>query len=592
MSIPIRRLAVACLLLTLTGCAPRSWKHDAAVQAARSACAGLDEMARQSCIQFHAVGTLNPEVCRLAGMWVDDACLQAVYEAAGDPAICERLYLAGVRPTCRAYYAGLIREALSTPAPLPAPARVADAALANLRPLTRSGLNFFGDWSPDGQALVYSMSTAPFAHGQAIYGERPPLLVGWMRADGGGARVLAEGHSPFFSPDGRTVFFRREVPNSGMSELWAVDLSGGDPRRLLEPVGGLTIHRLDGGRLVVSETGTYAPLRAYDPATGRLTEPAGPFPSNSPETARLSPDGTRLAYAQVQDVVLADADGSNAHALSQGGGFSAQVWWSPDSRFLAYTSGNHPTDRLVLADRDGRAVATLLPHLEESGYVSALAWSPDSRRLLVATDAYWQQPARPTRLTLFDTQGTGKVLLETYLTGVAWAPAPPGGGAGSLALGRWDGPQGELAGDDIWLAELTDQATLARLPAPTATPAPSPTPPLPLPAADLAPEDAIRRFWQAIDAHDTRTAWAAQASMVRARQGLATFQVDWQCVEHARVKDIRPMEGDERREMFEVQVEVETAAGCSGWMQPGPFTVVVREEPAGPWLIDSLNTGP
>jgi hypothetical protein len=38
-----------------------------------------------------------------------------VYEAAGDPAICEQIYLEGVRPTCRAYYA-----AFSTPRASPA----------------------------------------------------------------------------------------------------------------------------------------------------------------------------------------------------------------------------------------------------------------------------------------------------------------------------------------------------------------------------------------------------------------------------------------------------------------------------------------
>ena len=48
--------------------------------------------------------TLNPNICGLAGIFVDDACLQSVWEAAGDPSICNRLYLAGTRPTCRAWY--------------------------------------------------------------------------------------------------------------------------------------------------------------------------------------------------------------------------------------------------------------------------------------------------------------------------------------------------------------------------------------------------------------------------------------------------------------------------------------------------------
>jgi len=92
------------LLALLAGCAPQPWKQDPDVQAAKQDCAGLPQGEHYACIERHAVTSLNPEVCRLADMWVDDACLQAVYQAADDPAICERLYLKGVRPTCRAYY--------------------------------------------------------------------------------------------------------------------------------------------------------------------------------------------------------------------------------------------------------------------------------------------------------------------------------------------------------------------------------------------------------------------------------------------------------------------------------------------------------
>lgn len=95
-------LAVASLLLA--ACGPEAWERDPAIQAAKKACKRLDEGERYSCIERYAVETLNPDVCRLAGIWIDDMCLQAVYEAAGDPAICDELYLEGVRPTCRAYY--------------------------------------------------------------------------------------------------------------------------------------------------------------------------------------------------------------------------------------------------------------------------------------------------------------------------------------------------------------------------------------------------------------------------------------------------------------------------------------------------------
>jgi hypothetical protein len=92
------------LLVLLAGCAPQPWKQGPDVQAAKQDCAGLPQGEHYACIERHAVTSLNPEVCRLADMWIDDACLQAVYQAADDPAICDRLYLKGVRPTCRAYY--------------------------------------------------------------------------------------------------------------------------------------------------------------------------------------------------------------------------------------------------------------------------------------------------------------------------------------------------------------------------------------------------------------------------------------------------------------------------------------------------------
>jgi hypothetical protein len=95
-------LAAAALLLG--ACGQEAWERDPAVQAAKKACQQLDEGEGYACIERTAVETLNPDVCRLAGIWIDDMCLQAVYEAASDPAICDELYLEGARPTCRAYY--------------------------------------------------------------------------------------------------------------------------------------------------------------------------------------------------------------------------------------------------------------------------------------------------------------------------------------------------------------------------------------------------------------------------------------------------------------------------------------------------------
>jgi hypothetical protein len=91
-------------LLLVASCGPE-WELDPDVQGARTACAGLRRKEHTTCVEQEAVARLNPDVCHLAGIAVDSACLQAVYEAADDPGICDRVYLQGAASNCRAWYA-------------------------------------------------------------------------------------------------------------------------------------------------------------------------------------------------------------------------------------------------------------------------------------------------------------------------------------------------------------------------------------------------------------------------------------------------------------------------------------------------------
>jgi len=56
------------------------------------------------------------------------------------------------------------------------------------------------------------------------------------------------------------------------------------------------------------------------------------------------------------------------------------------------------------------------------------------------------------------------------------------------------------------------------------------------------------------------------------------------------LKFIRPMAAE--CQMSQVKVDLKMAGDCFDGMAPGPFTVLVRGTPDGPWLIDSFNTGP
>lgn len=97
-------MLIAMPLLAASACMQKSWERDPKIEAARRACMEFPEFERYACIEDHAVRAVEPDICRLTGKWIDDMCLQSVYEAADDPAICGRLYLKGVRPTCRRYY--------------------------------------------------------------------------------------------------------------------------------------------------------------------------------------------------------------------------------------------------------------------------------------------------------------------------------------------------------------------------------------------------------------------------------------------------------------------------------------------------------
>lgn len=65
-----------------------TWRHDPAVEAARNACRSQTGV-EYNCVEHEAVAALNPDICRLVGISIDDMCLQAVYEAADDPTICD-----------------------------------------------------------------------------------------------------------------------------------------------------------------------------------------------------------------------------------------------------------------------------------------------------------------------------------------------------------------------------------------------------------------------------------------------------------------------------------------------------------------------
>jgi TolB protein len=123
----------------------------------------------------------------------------------------------------------------------------------------------------------------------------------------------------------------------------------------------------------------------------RLTE------RNEPEyDAVWSPDGARLAFSFDKtapnqgdiEVYTVTSDGKNLQPVAKSEGkLSHEEWpaWSPDGKWIAYTSTRDDNQELYLAGPDGSEKRRLTNDPALDAHPS---WSPDNRRIAFATDRW------------------------------------------------------------------------------------------------------------------------------------------------------------------------------------------------------------
>jgi TolB protein len=83
-------------------------------------------------------------------------------------------------------------------------------------------------WSPRGDLIAFTKLGGGFA-------------VGVMAPDGSGEKILTHGwqdEGPSWSPNGRVLLFFRTGQGSGKADLWSVDLTGVNERRIPTPLDG------------------------------------------------------------------------------------------------------------------------------------------------------------------------------------------------------------------------------------------------------------------------------------------------------------------------------------------------------------------
>ncbi|MEE8573743.1 MAG: amidohydrolase, partial [Gemmatimonadota bacterium] len=120
-----------------------------------------------------------------------------------------------------------------------------------------------------------------------------------------------------------------------------------------------------------------------DDAVWDVTDPPGPRLEISIDTDEgtwmsvdVSPDGREVVFNLLGDLYVIPIEGGEARVLTSGFGWDMQPRYSPDGRFIAFTSDRAGGDNIWIMVRDGSDPKQLTE--ESFRLLNSPAWTPDS----------------------------------------------------------------------------------------------------------------------------------------------------------------------------------------------------------------------
>jgi Tol biopolymer transport system component len=155
-----------------------------------------------------------------------------------------------------------------------------------------------------------------------------------------------------------------------------------------------------------------------------------------------SPDGTKIAFTQADDIYVMNADGSNQTNLTNDPAWEGRPAWSPDGTKIAFDSGRDGNSEIyVMNAADGSDVSRL-----SEGFMPA--WSPDGTKIAFASypDGTWRE-----EIYVMNAADGSDVSRLTYSDRVSdlWPRWSPDGT--KIAYARsWEGTWRRPGDDDIY----------------------------------------------------------------------------------------------------------------------------------------------
>jgi Tol biopolymer transport system component len=226
------------------------------------------------------------------------------------------------------------------------------------------------------------------------------------------------------------------------SNLELMETNGSGRQAITDDLGDEMVPEfsLDGERILfIKSSGNVQSLAVMQRTSRQVTI----LPTTGVERAVWSPDRARIAFTRAGRIRLMNADGSGEIALTAGGLFAHDPYWSPDGTQIAFTGGYTVDSRIHLINVDGSNDRIVGASDRMAG-----PWSPDGRKLIVTklecVDYYYgcyYGPSPSDFAVLTIATGAEQVLTDSPLQ-PEWSPAWSRDGQGvyyiSFAAGNQD----------------------------------------------------------------------------------------------------------------------------------------------------------